>query len=183
MQNQPKNTSLIIIIIVLAVLVVATVTIGAYYYGKSRTVRALTLTASPTKTVTVTPTSTKSASAIPKSSPTTVANEQTAREFVESFMKMTLGTLPGANLDVNKAYASLSDTMQAQYSGESWVPQFYGIQDGPDDFDFLMENETEDGFVVKYNALWGNEVGIGWLFTVVKDNGKWYINGFSNTTQ
>jgi hypothetical protein len=177
MQNKPKNTLLVVIIVLMAVLLLGAIIIGVYYYGKSKT--SPVSTASPTKTATVSP----KASATPTGNQTTAATEESAREFVERFMKMTLGTLPGASLDVDKAYTYLSDTMKAQYSGANWVPQFYGIQDGPDDYQFLMQNETEDGWVVKYNALWGNEVGIGWLFTVTKDNGQWYINGLSNTTQ
>jgi len=182
MQNKPKSSLLLVIIIVLAVLVVAAIAIAAYFYGKSNTLKATT-TASPTKSVTPSSGSSGSKTATPKNNATTAASEQSAREFVETFMKMTLGTLPGASLNVGKAHTYLSDTMQAQNSGDNWVPQFYGIQDGPDDFQFLMENQTDDGYVVKYNALFGGEVGIGWVFTVVKDNGQWFIDGFSNTTQ
>lgn len=183
MPNKPKSSLLVVIIIVLAVLVVAAIAIGAYYYGKSKTATKATTTASPTKTVTPSAGTSGAKTATPKNTTTTAATEQSARQFVESFMKMTLGTLPGAALDVNKAHTYLSDTMKAQYSGDNWVTQFYGIQDGPEDFQFLMENQTEDGYVVKYNALFGGEVGIGWVFTVVKDNGQWFIDGFSNTTQ
>ena len=63
------------------------------------------------------------------------------------------------------------------------MPRFYGIQDGPDSVVFKFENQTEDGVVLRYDALWGNEVGIGWAFTLAKDNNKWYIDGFSNTAQ
>lgn len=181
METKKTNSVLIVIIIVLAVLVIGGIVIGAYFWGKSKTGSKTQTTASPTITTT------KSAVSTPTTKPssTTTANQQTssAREFVEKFMKMTLGTLPGASLDLTKARTSLSDVMQAQYQGEAWVPQFYGIQDGPSDFQFLSENQTEDGAVLKYNALFGNEVGLGWTFTVAKDGNNWFINGFSNTAQ
>lgn len=180
MTKKKANTVLIIIIIVLAVLLVVAIAVGAYFWGKNRS----NATSSPTPTKTASVSSSPTKTATPNQTTTTSTQaEETPQQVVENFMKYTLGTLPGASINYDKARDYLSDTMQAQYSGEGWVPRFYGIQDGPDSVVFKFENQTEDGVVLRYDALWGNEVGIGWAFTMAKDGNKWYIDGFSNTVQ
>lgn len=177
MTKRKANTALIIIIIVLAVLLIAAIAIGAYFWGKSRSNATSSLT--PTKTATVTLSSASSATPTKTS---TTQSEETPKQVVENFMKYTLGTIPGASINYDKARTYLSDTMQAQYSGENWVQEFYKIQDGPTSVQIISENTADDVTTIKINAFWG-DTGLAWVFTLAKDGNKWYIDGFSNTAQ
>lgn len=179
MRKLEGNTTLIIIIIVLAVLLAAAIGFGAYFWGKNKSTTKATAT--PTKTTTTS--SKTSPTATPTKTPTAAqTSEETPKQVVENFMKYTLGTLPGAQVDLEKARGYLSDTMKAQYSGEGWVPQFYGIQDGPDSVKFISENTSDDGVYLRYDPNWG-EMSLGWSFFLAKDGNKYYIDGFRNDTQ
>lgn len=175
-----KGNATLIVIIILSVLLVIAIAFGAYFWGKSKSSTQSLKTASPS------PVSTKSSitAVTPKSTPTAISGQtqETAKQVVENFMKYTLGTLPGAQLNDEKARAYLSDTMQAQYVGEGWVARFYGIQDGPTSIKFISENTAEEEVTVRYDPSWG-EMSLGWAFILVKDNDKWFINGFRNDTQ
>jgi len=179
MKKFKGNTSLIVVIVILAIVAITGIGAAIYFWQKSSKPAA---TASPTLTITSSPkTSPTKISPSPTSTPQTQG--ENAQQAAENFMKLTLGTLPGAQVDYEKAREYLSDTMKVQYSGDGWVPRFYGIQDGPDSVSFISENPTEDGVVLRYDAIWGQEVGLGWAFTMVKDNNKWYIDGFRNDAQ
>ncbi len=173
-----KGNTTLIIIIVLSVLLVIAIAIGAYFWGKSKSTTQATKTASPALSSTKSPT----AAATPTPTTTLAQTEETPKQTVENFMKYTLGTLPGAQIDYDKARAYLSDTMKAQYSGENWVPSFYGIQDGPTSVKFISENTSDETLTLRYDPSWG-ETSLGWSFILEKDGNKWYINGFRNDAQ
>ncbi|KKQ74324.1 MAG: hypothetical protein US94_C0007G0001 [Berkelbacteria bacterium GW2011_GWB1_38_5] len=168
MVNQKSNITLIVVIIVLAIIAVAGIATATYFWGKSKG------NATPSPKISATVTS--------KVTSTPQFNEESAKQVVENFMKYSLGTLPGAEVNYEKARAYLSDNMKAQYPDDNWVPMLYGIQDGPTSVKFISENDTGDSVVLRYDPTWG-EMSSGWAFTLEKDNNKWFITGFSNTAQ
>ncbi len=177
--RKSKGNAALIIIVILAVLLAVAIAFGAYFWGKSKSATQTTKTASPNASITKS--STSSATPTPTAATSNQA-EETPKQVVENFMNYTLGTLPGAQINYEKARAYLTDNMQAQYSGENWVPAFYGIQDGPTSVKFISENSSGESVTLRYDPSWG-EMSLGWTFILDQDGNKWYINGFRNDSQ
>lgn len=178
MTKQKGNTVLIVIIIALAIIAITGIIAAAYFWGKSK--GNVTPTTTPTVTKSVTPSSKPSVT--PTKATTAPQAVESSKQVVENFMKYTLGTLPGAEVNYDKARAYLSDNMKAQYPGDNWVQKLYQIQDGPTSVKFISENPSEDSVVIRYDPSWG-EMSLGWSFTLEKDNNVWFITGFSNIIQ
>lgn len=173
-----KGSATLIIIVILSALLVAAIAFGAYFWGKSKSTTPTAKTASPSVTLAKSPTVTVT----PTPTATSMQAEKTPKQVVENFMKYTLGTLPGAQIDYQKARAYLTDNMQAQYSGENWVSSFYGIQDGPTSVKFISENTSGESVTLRYDPSWG-EMSLGWAFILDQDGNNWFINGFRNDAQ
>lgn len=103
-------------------------------------------------------------------------------EITDAFMKATLGTLPGSSVDYVKARSYMADDLKVQNEDDYFVPRFYGIQDGPQSVQLISENISGNNAAVKYNANWG-EMGLGWSFSLVKENNQWKISEFRNDAQ
>ncbi|MEW6408395.1 MAG: hypothetical protein AB1465_06950 [Patescibacteria group bacterium] len=181
MQQLKGGAAMVALIIVLVILAMAASGAAVYFWQKSKSVTKtqtglesprLTPTPSPTTTQ-PTATSTKTPTPTPTKTPT---------EVVEIFMKATLGTLPGAKIDYDFAKNLMTDDLKAKHTGEGWVPQFYGIQDGPVSIKFISQNTVGDNAYVRFDPSWG-EMSLGWLFTLKKVGNNWLIDDFRNDVQ
>ncbi len=111
-----------------------------------------------------------------------VSPDQMPQEVVDEFMTSTLGTLPGADLDEDLARSHMTSELKSFYSGEGWVPEFYGIQAGPESFTTLSTNVVDDSATVKVNVTFGDS-GLAWAFILKKVDNAWKIDEFRNDAQ
>jgi len=111
---------------------------------------------------------------------TTAGNSPT--DNTENFLLCTLGTLPGATVDYDKAKNYLSANLLNQFLDDSFIPMFYGIQDGPDTYEMKSQSISGDTATVRVDVLYG-EMMEAWAFVLIKENGEWKINEFRNDAQ
>jgi hypothetical protein len=104
---------------------------------------------------------------------------QIPQDVVDEFMTSSLGTLPRADLDEEKARSHMTNRLKSLYSGEGWIPQFYGIQAGPDSYTKLSTNIVDDVATVKINVTFG-ESSLVWAFLLKKVDNVWKIDEFRN---
>ena len=108
-----------------------------------------------------------------------VADTESQSKIVEEYIKHTLGGIPGANIDYNKAREVLSTDLKQQFKDSMFVPTSYCIQDGPDDIRITSVeiNEKTKLTDVVVEAYYGGQWKKMWNFKVVpdKDSG-WVIN-------
>jgi len=107
---------------------------------------------------------------------------QMPQDVVGEFMNSTLGTLPGAEIDMDLAKSHMTSELKSYYTGDNWVPEFYGIQAGPDSFTTLSTYVVDDSATVKINVTFGDS-GIAWAFVLKKIDNAWKIDEFRNDAQ
>lgn len=170
-ENKPKSSSLSQILIILIVIVVTAIVVGGgvYLWMQNKDNEE---DKTPTQNQ-----STSSTTAKTEKEPTV-----TPTKVTKNFMLATLGTLPGAKVDYDLAKTYLSDKLKVQFTEDAFVPEFYGIQQGPDDYDMKAENISNDTASVKVDAKYGTTMQ-SWAFILVKEGGEWKIDEFHNDAQ
>lgn len=103
-------------------------------------------------------------------------------DITEQFMLATLGTLPGADVDYDEAKELSSADLLSRWSGDYFVPQFYGIQNGPDTFEVKYQATRGDESIVRVDVLYG-EMMQAWAFGLVYEGGSWKVDSFRNDAQ
>ena len=101
------------------------------------------------------------------------------QETVMEYINYTLGTLPTAEVDYDKAKLLLDSELQVQFEDSMFVPVSYGIQDGPDKVEIISTDVDGDYAEVEVAGYWGESVGRNWLFLMDKFSGKWLITHVS----
>lgn len=104
---------------------------------------------------------------------TTMSNPQ---DIVEDFMLATLGTLPNANVDYDKARTMMSSSYVTEFTDPMFIPQAYGMQDGPTGFEFESQDVMDDTAEVVVMGYWGDDLQMRWKFELVKEAGNWKVN-------
>ena len=169
--KQNKNNFPQIIIIILVVIIVTAIVAGGGVYlwmqGQDKEDQT------PTQNQTTTDSSSKTEEEEPSSSPSEVAEE---------FILCTLGTVPNSKVDYEKAETYMSEELKTQFTEDSFIPQFYGIQQGPDGYEIKTQTINGDTASVKVDAIYG-EMMQGWAFVLVKENGEWKIDEFHSDAQ
>jgi len=115
-------------------------------------------------------------------SPPSQNNEVPTEEIsavVETYMQLTLGSIPGATIDYDQAKTLLTPELAAQFNTPMFIPASYCMQDGPSDVrvtsatfnaDSNMATVTVEG---AYMGGWHDM----WKFKVVPVEGDdWMIN-------
>ncbi len=101
-----------------------------------------------------------------------------ASTVVASYMKLTLGTIPGASVDYDAATEYMTASLKAEFDADPYfVPSSYCIQDGPDTA--TVASETVDGETaeVTVEAAWGTDAAKDmWQFDLVTKDGEWKID-------
>ena len=126
-----------------------------------------------------TPTPTSIPTPVPKPDPNDAVIAPLPPEVVKAYMKNTLGTIPGAEVDYDKAKQYLSDELNKEFTSPMFVPTSYCIQDGPDDVKIHEEEMGPSAVNVKVSAEYGGEMQEMWNFELKpseKDGQDWEIS-------
>lgn len=170
MEQQKKGSnSTLIIVIILAVIVIGLLVLGLVGCGVYYWLKKQTPTSTPTTTSVPSPTDTSS------SASTTEIDTPSA--VVQKYMRLTLGTIPGAELDYEKAKDYLSAELKELFSDVTFVPVSYCIQQGPEDVKIISEDITSDEMeaTIRVSAKWGENWQQPWEFLLIYGSGGWKI--------
>ena len=94
---------------------------------------------------------------------------------VDAFIRATLGTVPGGALDYEAAQALMTEAYAAKYGTPGWVPELYGIQEGPTAYTIDDQQIIEDAATVTASGFWSGELGRRWRFSLEQAAGTWKI--------
>ena len=104
-------------------------------------------------------------------------NMEEAVQIVTAYMGYTLGTIPDASIDYDKARELLTPELMTEFRNATFVPTSYCIQDGPDDVRiFSSEYNKEMNWVeVVVEGKYGEWIQM-WQFKIVPIEGDdWLI--------
>jgi hypothetical protein len=101
----------------------------------------------------------------------------TPAEVVDEFIRVTLGTVPGATVDYDRARALMTVAYAAEFDTPAFVPATYGIQEGPTGYEIGAEEVADAGATVLVRGYWGGDPGAQWRFTLVEEAGLWRVAG------
>jgi hypothetical protein len=75
---------------------------------------------------------------------------QSPSEVIDGYLKSTIGTIEGGNVDDNKAKSYLTDSLKAQFTDSNFPKKTYGIvnQNWPHDVKIDTENAISDTKVI-----------------------------------
>ena len=97
-------------------------------------------------------------------------------KVVETFMKATLGSIPGAEIDYDKARTLMTTEYAAEFTTPMFIPQAYAMQDGPDSYEVTDEEILTDTATVTVLGHWGTENQMYWMFELKKEAGDWKLD-------
>ncbi len=100
----------------------------------------------------------------------------------ENFILATLGTVPGALINYDEAKTLLSEKLKAEFTQDTFIPEFYGIQQGPDSYEMKTETISNATASVKIDVKYGSMME-AWAFVLVKEAGEWKINELRKDAQ
>jgi hypothetical protein len=103
-------------------------------------------------------------------------DSQDIQSIVESYMNATLGTLPNANIDYDKARSMMTQAYAKKFDSPMFVPQAYGMQDGPDRVAFESKDIMGDQAEVVMMGYWGDNLQMRWKFEFEREAGEWKIS-------
>jgi hypothetical protein len=110
---------------------------------------------------------------------TPVISTTAAKNIVMNYMKNTLGTIPGANINYDSAKDYLTPDLEAEFTTPMFIPASYCIQDGPENVKITESDYDEDHnwIDIVVQGQYGDEWMDMWDFVVVPVEGdKWMIN-------
>lgn len=96
-------------------------------------------------------------------------------EVVDAFVRATLGTVPGAAVDYDRARALMTAAYAAEFDSPDFVPRTYGIQDGPSNYDIVAEDVSATRGTIAVLGYWGGDPGSQWHFVLRQEAGQWRI--------
>ena len=115
----------------------------------------------------------------PEYSVDTILWEEAARRVVVEYMNYTLGSIPGSEIDYEKAKKLLTPNLKEQFTSSVFIPTSYCIQDGPQEVRVksAIYNDTYNWIKtiveVNYSDGWYDM----WEFRVVPVEGdRFWIN-------
>lgn len=112
----------------------------------------------------------------------TIKLPETPSEIVNTYLKATLGGIPGANLEYpsyDSAKQHLVSELRNRFTTPAFVPQSYCIQDGPDNVKIESEEISGNMANVRVSAQYGAQFNAHfedrWGFVLIIDKGEWKI--------
>jgi hypothetical protein len=96
---------------------------------------------------------------------------------VDEFLRVTLGTVPGAAVDYDRARALMTVAYAAEFESPEFVPLTYGIQDGPTSYELTGEEVSGATATIVVLGYWGADLGRQWRFTLEEEAGLWRVGG------
>lgn len=101
----------------------------------------------------------------------------TPTKVVNTYMKYTMGTIPGAEVDYEAAKEYLTQNMLDQFTDITFVPLSYCVQLGPDDVNVKSENIVGQMATVRVSGQYGTDDFTDmWNFSLVVQNNEWRID-------
>ena len=107
---------------------------------------------------------------------TTPTTATAPKAVINSYMKATLGMIPGADIDYDKARTLMTTNYAAEFTDSMFVPQSYGMQDGPDSVEITGQEILTDTATVTVLGHWGPDNQMYWMFELEKEAGEWKLN-------
>lgn len=107
----------------------------------------------------------------------------TPKEVVGKYMRATLGTIPEANVNLEKAKEYVTDELKDKLDDPSFIPLSYGIQDGPTDIKLESENIDDDAATVIVSGIYGTTSQIKWQFDLILKGKNWKITKMTPLSQ
>lgn len=104
-----------------------------------------------------------------------VGSEQKTAETVMHYMSRTLGSIPTADLDYDKAKEYLVPELQVQFENPMFIPSSYCIQDGPDAVTAVQREASSIEATVRVRGSYGGNWQDMWDFSLVKRDDDWII--------
>jgi len=104
------------------------------------------------------------------------ATASTPTAVVESFMKATLGSIPNADIDYDKARTLMTAGYADEFDTPMFVPQAYGMQDGPTSIEVTDQEILTNTATVTVLGHWGPDNQMYWMFELQKEAGDWKLN-------
>jgi hypothetical protein len=93
----------------------------------------------------------------------------------DEFVRATLGTVPDAAVDYDRARALMTVAYAAEFDSPEFVPLTYGIQEGPTDYEIAAEELSDANASVTVLGYWGTDLGREWRFTLQEEAGLWRV--------
>lgn len=97
------------------------------------------------------------------------------QEVVSIYMKSTLGTLSGSDINYNLAKHYLTKELEKEFTDSSFIPLSYCIQDGPSEVKIDLEKINDRKAKVRVSAKYGEWQEM-WEFNLIIEEDKWKIN-------
>jgi hypothetical protein len=94
---------------------------------------------------------------------------------VDAFIRATLGSVPGAAVDHDRARALMTAEYAADFDSPEFVPLVYGIQDGPTSYEIASEDLSGSAATVLVLGYWGDDLGRRWSFALDQEGGAWKV--------
>jgi hypothetical protein len=94
---------------------------------------------------------------------------------VDEFLRVTLGTVPGATVDYDRARVLMTVAYAAEFDSPAFVPLTYGIQDGPTSYEIAAEEISGSTATVVVLGYWEADLGRQWRFVLEEEAGLWRV--------
>jgi len=110
---------------------------------------------------------------------TLTIEEKQASAVVTAYMNHTLGTLPTAQIDYEKAKALLVSDLAHDFQSAAFIPVSYCMQEGPAQVRIVSAEfaDLNNWIEVEVEGQYGKTWQSMWRFHVISDdNGGWLIN-------
>ena len=96
-------------------------------------------------------------------------------EVVDAFIRATLGTVPGAVIDYDRARGLMTVAYAREFDSPDFVPLTYGIQEGPSSYGVAGADISGSRATVVVSGYWGADLGREWGFRLQQEDGLWRI--------
>ena len=94
---------------------------------------------------------------------------------VDEFVRVTLGTVPSAAVDYDRARVLMTAAYAAEFNSPEFVPLTYGIQQGPTSYEIAAEDLSGSTATVLVLGYWGADLGRQWRFVLEEEAGLWRV--------
>ena len=96
-------------------------------------------------------------------------------DVVDEFIRVTLGTVPGAAVDDDRARVLMTVAYANEFASPEFVPITYGIQEGPTGYEIAAEEVSGSTASVTVLGYWGADPGRQWRFVLEEEAGLWRV--------
>jgi len=102
--------------------------------------------------------------------------QMSPQEVTKEFILSTLGTLPEAEINYELARSLMTSSYTEEFDSPAFIPNAYGIQEGPTSVEFESEDITGEEAEVIVIGHWGEDLQMHWKFEMKQEQGEWKVN-------